>query len=370
MNGFTKLGLKKDIVNILQGLGFKEPLSVQKEIIPRIIQGKNIAFTSMTGSGKTLAYSIPYLSKINTKLGVQMIVVIPTRELCIQVGKEIEKICERLNINVGTIYGGRDVKGDYRTTSKKNQIIIGTPGRLIKHINNKNIKVGEVKYIVFDECDQMFAEGFEQDCVYIRKRISKNSQLVLVSATITPKFRDFLKEQIPNHDLVIVGDIIPKDITKEKIFCEKVEKNDIIFKILKKKNPKRTIIFCNTRIKCFNISKFLNDNKYNAKALSGDFEQYERIQHLNMFKSGKVNVLVTTDVAARGLDVNNLDCVIEYDISKRPEFYVHRIGRTGRNEKKGFALSLVCPEDIERIEKIENIFNIKIKEVKIEDISK
>lgn len=363
MKDFSQLGLKKEIVNVLSSLNFKEPLEVQEKIIPKIVQGNNVAFTSMTGSGKTLAFSVPYLSKINTKLNLQMMIILPTRELCIQVGKELEKLCKPLAINVGVIYGGRDIKGDYRTTAKKNHIMVGTPGRLIKHINEKNIRVGEVKYIVFDECDQMFAEGFEENCIYLRKRISNNSQIVLASATLTPKVREFINNQIPNNELVSIGKIVPENLFKEKIYCEKNEKNAIVLDILNKRKPKRTLIFCNTRLKSYNISKYLDDNGYNAKPLSSDFDQKERLQYYNGFKSGKINVLVTTDVAARGLDVKDLDCVINYDVSKRPEFYIHRIGRTGRNKKKGYAISLVCPEDEERIKKIENIFDIEIKQV-------
>jgi len=366
MVNFSELGLKKNIVDVINSLGFKETLEVQEKIIPLIVQKKNVAFTSRTGSGKTLAFSVPYLTKINKKLPAQMMVVLPTRELCIQVGKVLSDLCQSLGFNVGVIYGGRDIAGDYKTVAKKNHIIVGTPGRLIKHINEKALKVGEVKYIVFDECDQMFSEGFEKDCIYIRKRISKDAQIILASATMTPKVREFVVNQIPNVELLSVGSVIPENIVKQKVYCDKNDKNDIVLKILKDRKPKRTIIFCNTKMKSYNIAKYLITQGYKSKALNGDFDQNERIQHFNMFKSGRINILVTTDVAARGLHVNNLDVVINYDVSKRPEFYVHRIGRTGRTDKKGYALNLICPEDEERILKIEHIFNLNIEEVKFD----
>ncbi len=163
MGDFTKLSLKKEILDVLSRLKLNKSFEVQDKIVPLAMKGKNIVFTSRTGSGKTLAYLLGFLGKINKKQGIQMIVLVPTRELCIQVGKEMRGVCEPLGINVGMLYGGRDIPGDYRTLNKKNQILVGTPGRLLMHINEKKVKVGEVKYLVYDESDQMFDLGFYDD---------------------------------------------------------------------------------------------------------------------------------------------------------------------------------------------------------------
>jgi len=193
MSEFNKLGLKKTILEVLDRLNFKEPLEVQKQIIPLILQKKNVVFTSRTGSGKTLAYTIPFLQKIKPRQGLQFLITVPTRELCIQVGKEVTRLAEPLDLKVGILYGGRDLAGDNKTTQRKNQIIIGTPGRLVQHINEKNIRVGDVQQIVFDESDQMFDNGFYDDCAYLMKRSSNDLQIVLASATITDKVEDFIR---------------------------------------------------------------------------------------------------------------------------------------------------------------------------------
>jgi ATP-dependent RNA helicase DeaD len=359
MGNFDKLGLKKEIINALTRLKFKEALEVQDKIIPLAIQSKNIVFTSRTGSGKTLAYLLGYLGKINKKIGVQMVVLVPTRELCIQVGKEMKKVCDFLNINVGMLYGGREIAGDKKTTSKKNQIIVGTPGRFIQHINNKTVKVGEVKYLVYDESDQMLDDGFYDECSYMIKRVSKNVQIILSSATLTSKVKDFINNEIRNFELLNIGSQIPKNIVQEKIYCKISEKDSLLLKFFTEKKFKRVLIFCNTKARTYSISEYLTQNKFKAREINGGLKQDERDNNLNLFKQGKVNILVATDVAARGLHIENVDMIINYDIPRRHEFYVHRIGRTGRRDKEGYSLSIICPEDEERFKNLEFLYDLK-----------
>lgn len=360
MDSFNNLGLKKEIVSVLSTLNFKKPLEVQKKIIPVAITGKNVVFTSRTGSGKTLAYLLGYISKINPKQGLQMLVIIPTRELCIQVGKEMTKVCEPLGINVGMLYGGRSITGDNRTISKKNQILAATPGRIIQHINETKIKVGDVKYIVFDESDQMFDNGFYKDCKYLKKRISTSAQLILCSATITDKVTAFINEQIVNYELFRIGTLLPEQIDQEKVFCEKTEKNDLLDKVFSRRF-KRAIVFTNTKVKTISIADHLAKKISKIRVLSSDFEQIDRLNTLNLFKEGKVNVLVTTDIAARGLHIENIDIIVNYDAPTRSEFYIHRIGRTARGDCNGYAITFICPEDVERFRLIEEEFNLKVQ---------
>jgi superfamily II DNA/RNA helicase len=363
MKTFLQLNLKKDILSVLNRLKFKEVFEVQEKVIPLVMQGKNVVFTSRTGSGKTLAYLLGFLGKINRKFGIQMIVLVPTRELCIQVGKEIQSICDPLDLSVGILYGGREISGDYKTTSKKNQIIVGTPGRLIQHINSKQIKVGDTRLIVFDESDQMFDDGFYDECVYVRKRISDSAQVVLASATITGKVTAFINTIIGPHEFLNVGLQIPKNIVQEKIFCGMLDKNFLLLKIFSDKKFKRIIIFSNTRQKCQGITKFLTDNKIRAKLISGDLSQDNRLNHLNLFKDGSISALVATDVASRGLHIEGVDLVVNYDVPTRPEFYIHRIGRTGRTDKKGHTIVFICPEDEERFRIIEHNFELDVKDI-------
>ncbi|MFH1850162.1 MAG: DEAD/DEAH box helicase [archaeon] len=356
-------------MQVLNSLNYKGAFEVQEEIIPLALKGKNIVFTSRTGSGKTLAYSIAFLGQINIRLGIQMAVIVPTRELCIQVGKELRKLCEPLGFNVGMLYGGREFVGDYKTISRKNHVMVGTPGRLIQHINNtrvnnsRRVKMGEVKLLVFDESDQMFDDGFYDDCVYIKKRVSKNAQIILASATITEKVNKFIENEIIDYELLKIGDLIPKNIVQEKLYCDKLEKNAVLLNLFSKKRFKRAMIFCNTKQKSYNISEFLLTNKLNAKSLNSDLTQEERQNHLNLFKDGKIRILVTTDVAARGLQIENVDIVVNYDVPTRDEFYIHRIGRTGRIDEKGYSLTLICPEDVNRFYNIEFEYELKVATV-------
>lgn len=363
MGDFNKLGLKKEVLNILSRLKYKNSLEVQDKVIPLALRKKNIVFTSKTGSGKTLAYLLGFISRINQKQNTQMIVLVPTRELCIQVGKELKKVCDLMNINVGMLYGGRTVIGDNKTLSKRNHIVVGTPGRLILHINSKKLRVGEVKYLVYDESDQMLDLGFLKDCIYLKKRVSKDAQIILSSATITDKVKDFIDKEIKDYELLEIGDLIPKNIIQEKIYCDKLEKNEILLSLFSEKKFKRAMIFCNTKQKSYNIAQFLRDNQLNAKSLSSDLEQSERVKHLNLFKEGKIKILVTTDVAARGIHIEKVDMVINYDVPTKNEFYVHRIGRTGRVDKKGYSLTLICPEDVERFGRIEYLYDLVIIKV-------
>ncbi len=366
MGKFSNLGLKKEIINVLSRLNFKEALDVQDKIIPLALKGKNIVFTSRAGSGKTLAYLLGFIGKINKKQGIQMVVLVPTRELCIQVGKEITKVCNPLGIKVGMLYGGREISGDYRTINRRNNIIVGTPGRLIQHINTKNIKVGDVKYLVYDESDQMFDNGFFDACVYVKRRVSADVQIIFSSATITEKVEQFIENEIITYDLLKIGELVPKNIIQEKVFCKIPEKKELLIRFLQKKRFKRVIVFCNRKNRTTEITGFLSDNNFHAKELNSNLKQDDRFNTLNLFKDGKIHVLVTTDVAARGLQIENVDAVINYDAPTKAEFYVHRMGRTGRRDKKGYCLSLICPEDEDRFSDIEFDFELNVAELDLE----
>jgi len=293
-----------------------------------------------------------------------MLVLVPTRELCIQVGKEIMGVAEPLGFNVGMLYGGRDIGGDYKTTKKKIHIMVGTPGRLIQHVNEKNIKVGEVKLLVYDESDQMFDNGFAKECAYVKTRVSKNCQIVLSSATITDKVKKFVDNVIVDHEFLEVGMGVPPGIVQEKMFCEIKDKKEELLKFLSKKKFSKAMVFCNKKDRSETVAEFLNENGIFARALNANLEQNERLDRLNLFKDGKIKVLIVTDVAARGLQIEKVDIVVNYDVPTRAEFYVHRIGRSGRRGKKGYAMTMVCPEDDDRFANIEFEYEIDVKEIK------
>ena len=230
-------------------------------------------------------------------------------------------------------------------------------------MNEKKIKVGEVKYLVYDESDQMFDHGFYGECVYIKKRVSKNAQIIFSSATMTDKVTDFIESEIVDYELLRIGELIPKNIVQEKLYCEKSEKNEILLNLFSKKRFKRAMVFCNTKLKSYSISEFLQEKKFNSRSLNSDLEQAERLNHLNLFKDGKIRILVTTDVAARGLHIENVDIIVNYDVPTKDEFYIHRIGRTGRTDKKGYSLTFICPEDVDRFYNLEFEFDLSVAEI-------
>ena len=374
---FSQLGFKKAIVETLSSLGIKKSTEVQETIIPKIQSGEHIVFTSQTGSGKTLCFLLGYLSKITPKSGLQMLIITPTKELANQVGKEVKRVTDQLGLKVGVLFGGREFKGDMKTVNSKLQIMVATPGRLIDHINKKTLRVGDVKMIVYDESDQMFDNGFASDCAYIKRRSAKDVQIVLSSATITNKVEAFMEDRLVDYQFVRIGNKIPKNIVQEKVYVEIDDKMDLLLKCVKKlqsSSKKQIIIFLNTKEKCFLVHQLLEKNKIHATELHGDFNLRERNNHLNGFTSGRVPILITTNVAARGLHIPKVDAVINYDVSTRSEFYVHRIGRTGRVQKAsrlnkgktakaGYAITFICTEDQERFQEIEEMYAADVIEV-------
>lgn len=362
-SSFSTLGLKKEILEALESLNFKEPTPVQQEIIPLVLSKQNIAFTSQTGSGKTLAFSVGFFSRLNRKNGVQLLIVVPTRELCQQVGEELKAFGKLLDFNVGMIFGGHALKGDMNTLSKRLHVVVATPGRLIDHINAKTIKVGEVTSLVFDESDQMFDNGFYEDCEYIKSRVSVTAQTILASATMTAKVETFLKKAIKKFKFMEVGVLIPASIIQDVLFCSIEEKNKLLVDFFQGEEFERAIVFANTKAKVESISQYLSKHKLPAAMLSGNLEQKEREKVVRDFKAKKFAILVCSDVASRGLHIEDVDIVLNYDVPTRSEFYIHRIGRTGRNNKKGYALTFICPEDEPRFIEIENEYSVITGEV-------
>jgi len=359
-NSFSNLGLKKDILDMISKIGLTEATEVQKKIIPLSIEGKNIVFTAPTGSGKTFAFSLGVINRINPRQGIQMLVIVPTRELCLQVGEELKKISLEKNLKVGMLYGGHELVADKKILSKKIQILVATPGRLIQHINFKTVKLGSVRYAVFDESDQMFDNGFYDDCIYIKSRISADSQIILSSATISSKVSKFVKKYVEKPIILEIGNKIPSNIIQDVLFCEINEKNDLVIDFFKGEEFDRAIIFVNTKNKLQSITDILNDNGLKTRGISSDFDQKTREKTIRDFKNKKFSILVATDVAARGLDISGVDIVLNYDVPNRSEFYVHRIGRSGRQGVKGYVLTLICPEDEERFIQIEDEYNLKV----------
>jgi superfamily II DNA/RNA helicase len=362
-DNFSNLGLKKDVLSALTALDYTIPTEVQKEIIPLILSKQNVVFTAQTGSGKTVGFSTGLFSRINLKQNIQVLIVVPTRELCLQVGTELKRFGDILGFNVGMLYGGHDLVIDRKTISRRLHILVATPGRLIQHINFKTIKLGEVSALIFDESDQMFDAGFYKDCIYIKSRVSLTAQIILSSATITSKVEQFLKKEVSKFKFIEVGVLIPPSIVQDALFCTIPEKKDLLPKFFLGEDFSRAIVFVNTKVKVNSVYDTLVNNNLSASMLSSDFDQKDREKCIRDFKTGKFSVLVCTDVASRGLDIDDVDIIVNYDVPPRSEFYVHRIGRSGRTGKKGYALTLVCPEDEEDFAIIQKEFKLNVGKV-------
>ena len=208
----------------------------------------------------------------------------------------------------------------------------------------------------------MFDHGFFDECVYVKTRVSSDAQIIFSSATINEKVKEFIESELPEYELLKIGELIPKNIVQEKIFCTIPEKKEILLRFLQEHNFKRIMIFCNRKDKTAEITRFLSEHHYRARELNSNLTQDERFNALNLFKDGKIHILVTSDVAARGIHIEKVDAVINYDVPTKPEFYIHRIGRTGRRDKNGYCLTLICPEDEDRFRNIEYNYGLEVKE--------
>jgi ATP-dependent RNA helicase DeaD len=342
---FSELNLSEQFLQAVAEMGFENATPIQSEAIPLIRTGVDVIAKSQTGTGKTVAFGIPALEVIDTheeKSTIQVLILCPTRELAQQAGEEIRKLARFTpGIRPVEVYGGSDMERQFIRLRKAN-IVVGTPGRVMDHMRRGTIKFSNLKMVVLDEADEMLKMGFKEDIETILKDTPENRQIVLFSATMS---RDILAltQQFQNDPQLI--EINKSQITIENIAQSYVEvptgrKNDALVMLLSYHRPNRSIIFCNTKRMVDELTEILDNNGFSAQSIHGDLKQAQRTSVMNGFKSGKISILVATDVAARGIDVNDIDYVFNYDIPIKTEYYVHRIGRTGRAGKSGSSITL------------------------------
>ncbi len=356
-NTFQSVNLAKEIMQALSESGFTEMTQVQSECIPVLIEGKDVIGQSATGSGKTAAFVIPVLQKINAnKMQPQAIILCPTRELCDQVFKQATKFSKYLRqIKVAQLIGGRPIEEQERALAGGVHVIVGTPGRVLEHFKNKNFKTDLLKMIVLDEADRLLDEAFAEEIKTIMDLLPKKRQTIFFSAT----FPDVMNQLSQNYQTDPVKITIQQtETTKLQIqqfvyAAEKPEKMEMLLEILKKHPSKCTLIFCRTKSAVDEIGKRLKQEKMICEILHADLKQTERDATAAAFRKGKLNVLVATDVAARGLDIDILELVINFDLPSSTEIYIHRIGRTGRAGRKGAAVSLATDYEKDLVKQIE-----------------
>jgi ATP-dependent RNA helicase DeaD len=342
---FRDFALNEDIQRGLADMGYERPTPVQAAAIPEVIKGKDLLVQAKTGSGKTLGFGLGVLQRIDpTNHDVQVLVIVPTRELAIQVAEELSRAGAHMRLMVGAIYGGTKMDTQY-TDLEWSQIIVGTPGRLRDHLTRGNLRLSTCRMVILDEADEMLDMGFKDDLEFLLAALPKERQSLLFSATFPGPIEAIARRYMKNPEKISVstGLTTPVDIKHRFIKTTEPQKIDTLIKLLKLENPHLGIIFCKRKTETTLIARKLKQAGLQATFINGDMNQAQRIAALDAFKKGEVNLLVATDVAARGLDISGITHVINLQVPDNTETYVHRSGRTGRAGKKGTAITLVTP---------------------------
>ncbi len=365
-NSFKELRVSKLTQESLKRMGYKEPTEIQNKAIPLILQKKDLIAQAQTGTGKTAAFGIPIVESVNPKQkNIQALIIVPTRELAIQVTKEIKNIGKGKKVFVLTIYGGKSIKSQIEFLKKaKDVVVVGTPGRIKDLLNRGYLKLNCVKMLVLDEADRMLDMGFIEDIREIVSYLPKNRQNLLFSATIS-KHVLTLAKQLMNPDFKMVK-VDPEKIVIDKITQKayRIKTQDRFLKlieILKKHREIKTIIFTQTKKTAEELAYRLKSQGFNSSSLHGDFSQPRREKVLKDFRADKFKILVATDVASRGLDIKGVELIINYEIPRDPDSYIHRIGRTGRAGEKGLAISILSNTENKYFKNIQSRINTQIE---------
>jgi len=361
---FYDLGLSEKILSAINKKGFEEPTAIQAMTIPIMLQNDtNIIAQAQTGTGKTAAFGLPLIELIKAESNlVQAIILVPTRELAIQVSEEINSLKGYKDLRIVPIYGGQSIDEQLRRLKRGVHIVVGTPGRVIDHLNRKTLKLGNIEHLVLDEADEMLNMGFIDDIEEIMKHTNPNKRTLLFSATIPARIKDLARKYMDDYKLLAVKEQLTTNLTEQIYFEVKAaDKFEALCRIIDIEDDFYGLVFCRTKSDVDSVTSHLLDRGYDAESIHGDISQAQRERTLTKFKNQKVNILVATDVAARGIDVENLTHVINYALPQDPESYVHRIGRTGRAGKEGTAITFITPSEYSRLMFIQRFAKTDIK---------
>lgn len=355
---FKELGLDHDLLKAIAQSGFEEATPIQAETIPLVLAGKDVIGQAQTGTGKTAAFGLPILQNIDkADRSIQALVISPTRELAIQTQEELYRLGQDKKIKVQAVYGGADIRRQIRQLSEHPQIVVGTPGRILDHIGRHTLKLQNLKVLVLDEADEMLDMGFIDDIEKIVEQMPTARQTLLFSATIPASIMRLTNKFM--HEPVTVK-IKAKELTADTVEqyyvrAKDYEKFDVMTRLFDVQDPDLALIFGRTKRRVDELTRGLKARGYRAEGIHGDLTQQKRMSVLRQFKSGQLDFLVATDVAARGLDISGVTHVYNYDIPQDPDSYVHRIGRTGRAGHKGVSVTFVTPNEIEYLHTIEDL---------------
>ncbi|HEY2494588.1 MAG TPA: DEAD/DEAH box helicase [Paenibacillus sp.] len=373
MPKFQDLGISPELVKVLQVQGITEPTPVQHEAIPLLLAGRDVIARARTGTGKTLAFMLPIMMKIDpNRQYPQALIVAPTRELALQITEEARKLARNTDVKILAVYGGQDVEKQLRKLEGGRHLIIGTPGRLLDHLGRGTLDLNGVKMLVLDEADQMLHMGFLNDVETLIQALPYRRQTMLFSATMPAEIKRIAAAYTTDaEDIIIKGEnsLVPLEHIRQVVVeCSDRLKQSALFSMLNEYNPYLAIIFCRTKRRAKMINEALIDAGYNSDELHGDLSQGKREGVMKKFREAKIQLLVATDVAARGLDVEGITHIFNYDIPHDVESYIHRIGRTGRAGDKGVAITLADPKDKPEVQRIELEIRYKIEKMRYENI--
>lgn len=355
---FSELGLSEVLLKSVEKMGFEEATPIQSQTIPLALAGKDVIGQAQTGTGKTASFGLPMLEKIDTKKRViQGLVIAPTRELAIQTQEELFRLSRDKRVRVNVVYGGSDIGRQIRQLKDTPHILVGTPGRLLDHIKRQTVVLDTVETLVLDEADEMLNMGFLEDIESIIQLTPPERQTLLFSATMPEAIKKigitFMKS--PEHVRIKAKEMTANLIDQYFVKCREQEKFDVMTRLFDVQSPELTIIFGRTKRRVDELTSGLESRGYRAEGIHGDLSQQKRMSVLNAFKKGNLDILVATDVAARGLDISGVTHVFNYDVPQDPESYVHRIGRTGRAGKEGMSITLVTPNEMDYLRTIEDL---------------
>ena len=374
---FEDFNLDKYIIKALYNLNYKTPSKVQEEVIPRLLKKEDVIVKSKTGSGKTASFGIPICENIDIENNnVQALIVVPTRELALQVKDEISNIGRLKKIRCSAIFGKQPIKEQIRELKQRVHIVVATPGRIIDHIGRNTIDLDDIKSFIIDEADKMLNKGFIEDMEFILNKIPKNSAKGLFSATIDDDIQYICDKYLKVSNILDIkyNNVFDnKQIIENKIKSSENDKYKNLKSIIYMENPTSLIIFCNTKDKVKKLYENMKKDGFLVEELHGDMSQDKRIFVIKDFKNNKFNILISTDVAARGIHIDDISLVINYDVPRDKENYIHRIGRTGRKDSYGKAITIFTDKDDKYINEIEAYLGYEIKvleELKIDDIAK
>lgn len=370
---FEEMGLSEEIQKAVRYMGFEEASPIQAKAIPAMISGIDLIGQAQTGTGKTAAFGIPLLEKVDPKLKkLQAIVLCPTRELAIQVADEIRNLSRYMHgIKVLPIYGGQDIVKQIRSLKSGTQIVIGTPGRVMDHMRRKTMKLDFVHTVVLDEADEMLNMGFREDIEFVLSGVPEERQTVLFSATMPKPIMEITKKFQNNAKVIKVTkkELTVPNIEQYYYDVKPKKKEEVLSRLLDIYSPRLSVVFCNTKKQVDLLVNALLGRGYFAAGLHGDMKQEQRDRVMQGFRTGKTEILVATDVAARGIDVDEVEAVFNYDLPQDDEYYVHRIGRTGRAGREGRAFSFVSGKEVYKLKEIQRYCKTKIYVQKVPSLN-